>query len=87
MGINSFIWENPIADNIALNHNGKPKSINKKLETTWIREQTGLATALRRMPDSTPHPGSMYNKYQGKYEALRHRSTLKLLVHSSFNFR
>lgn len=66
MGRNSFIWENETVDSIPLNHNSKAKGVNRKLEATWITEQTGLATALRIMPDSTPQPGSTYNKYKSR---------------------
>lgn len=51
MGRNSLIWENEMAYNIALNHNSKKKGVNQKLEAIWITEQTGLATAIRIMPD------------------------------------
>lgn len=66
---------NSVADSTPLNHSGKPRSVNKKLEITWITKQTGMAAVLRRMFSSAPQSGAR-GIYQSMCDAIRNNSKL-----------
>lgn len=61
------VWVNSIANSIPLNHNDKPKSVNKKLKMTWITKQTGMAAVPRRMFSSAPQSGAYSTQYTSNY--------------------